>query len=63
MHGRQYSFHLSGGQLSVTELVDVGGGKMAELELLDVGQDMGCGAWGPELPVRLRELRSHWLDR
>ena len=33
------------------------------LELLDVGQDGLCGQWGRELPLRLRELCSHWLCR
>lgn len=33
------------------------------LELLDVGADVACDPWGRELPVRLREMHSHWLCR
>jgi hypothetical protein len=34
-----------------------------ELQLLDPGADDGCGGWGSELPVRLRQMHSHWFDR
>eukprot|EP00878_Enallax_costatus_P005957 GHUV01006249.1.p1 GENE.GHUV01006249.1~~GHUV01006249.1.p1 ORF type:complete len:2036 (+),score=737.34 GHUV01006249.1:1069-7176(+) len=34
-----------------------------QLQLLDVGVDGACGAWGRELPLRLRQLHSHWLNR
>ncbi|PNH10973.1 hypothetical protein TSOC_002217 [Tetrabaena socialis] len=62
VRGRLYDFLLSGADqaLTVTE-VDVGRG--VRLELLDAGTDCACGSWGAQLPVRLRELHSHWLCR
>ena len=38
-------------------------GGRRRLQLLDPGDDFGCGAWGVELPQRLRELHSHWISR
>ena len=35
----------------------------SSLELLDPGSDLTCGVWGGQLPVRLRELCSHWINR
>ncbi|KAL4434356.1 hypothetical protein ABPG75_000797 [Micractinium tetrahymenae] len=77
--GRNYEFWLAGqdgSQLVVIEEAELpaqeggsgaaggsrGGGKR-RLQLLDVGADCGGGGWGRELPVRLREMHSHWLDR
>ncbi len=34
-----------------------------QLELLDAGEDAACSGWGETLPVRLRQLHSHWLCR
>lgn len=46
------------------------GNTIAELrlELLDpmdggAAGEAACGAWGGQLPVRLRQLHSHWLSR
>jgi hypothetical protein len=51
-------------QLVVTEIdptqQDVG---RLELQLLDPGADDGCDGWGDELPVRYRQIHSHWFDR
>lgn len=33
------------------------------LQLLDPGDGAACSGWGGALPVRLRELHSHWLCR
>jgi hypothetical protein len=48
-----------GGGLVVVEIDE----QQHILQLLDVGEGQCCGEWGAELPVRLRELHSHWLDR
>jgi hypothetical protein len=75
--GRHYDFFAvaasegGGGQQQQLVVVEVerlaaGGGVQVleeRLELLDVGEGSSCGAWGRELPVRLRELHSHWLSR
>lgn len=73
--GRYYNFVLAdadGKQLVVTEverLPPAGGGggsashAQVELQLLDTGTDSACRGWGEDLPVRLRELHSHWLSR
>ena len=59
VHGRMYSFTLGdGGQLLVEERDPA---QRVTLQLLDPKDD--CGSWGCELPVRLRELHSHWLCR
>jgi hypothetical protein len=50
------------GQLRVTEMERDAGGNTHALELLD-GTAAGVAAWGAQLPVRLRELHSHWLCR
>lgn len=34
-----------------------------KLELMDVGSDGKCGQWGTDLPIRLKQLYSHWLCR
>ncbi|PNH12759.1 hypothetical protein TSOC_000243 [Tetrabaena socialis] len=62
MYGRLYDFQLSadGQQLTIIEVDKEHG---VQLELLDGGSDYACGKWGAELPVRLRELHSHWLNR
>ena len=58
--GRYYEFSLaSDGSLGVVEL----DGDGHRLQLLDPGEGAACGSWGAELPVRLRELHSHWLSR
>lgn len=75
IQGRFYRFHLADqaagscsdskdAQLVITE-VDATQPRFGalDLELLDAGPDSACGAWGAELPVHLRELYSHWLDR
>jgi hypothetical protein len=60
VRGRLYEFSMDAtGALVVVETDDQG----HRMELLDVGDDQGCGEWGAELPVRLRELHSHWLCR
>ncbi len=46
--------------LVVTEIEE---GSRHRLQLLDVGEGGNCGQWRAELPVRLRELHSHWLCR
>ncbi|PRW58669.1 hypothetical protein C2E21_2704 [Chlorella sorokiniana] len=63
VRGCFYEFYLAGAdgsQLVVTEAEAATGRRM---QLLDPGSDLGGGAWGSELPPRLRELHSHWLDR
>ncbi len=50
-------------ELRVWELELQGSEEKVRLELLDVGADMACGKWGRELPVRLRNMHSHWLRR
>lgn len=54
----------SPGQLVITELdpTQASHGELA-LELLDPGPQEACAGWGQELPLRLRQLYSHWLDR
>ncbi len=65
--GRFYEFLLLRGsgepELRVYELQFHGDAERWRLELLDVGPDMSCGAWGNDLPVRLRHMHSHWLCR
>lgn len=77
--GRNYEFWLAGkdsSQLVVIEeavlpgLEGDGGaasgdaaGRKRRMQLLHVGADCSGGGWGAELPVRLLELHSHWLDR
>jgi hypothetical protein len=79
VHGRYYTFYLAAAaaaaagsssqlqhQLVITELDTTqqkSGRQQLELELLDVGADCSCGAWGSQLPIRLREMCSHWLCR
>jgi hypothetical protein len=59
--GKLYDFYMtSTGELLVEE-VDWGSG--ARLQLLDPGQNSCCAGWGEQLPVRLRAMHSHWLDR
>ncbi|PNH12760.1 hypothetical protein TSOC_000242, partial [Tetrabaena socialis] len=62
VYGRLYDFQLSadGQQLTITE---VDREQDVQLELLDGGSDHACCEWGAELPVRLRKLYSHWLNR
>lgn len=70
IEGRFYRFSLvqptpqDQGQLVMTEidLTQQGMGRL-ELQLLDPGADDACGDWGNELPVRLRQMHSHWYDR
>eukprot|EP00798_Chlamydomonas_sp_ICE-L_P016734 gene16734-23004_t len=59
-----YNFSMVGGTLVVTEEL-AGQGHQSHLELLDVGdvKTAPCGLWGAELPVRIRQLHSHWLCR
>ena len=60
VHDRFYSFYLdSAGKLVVHENDPDG---KAELELLD-GTPDGVTCWGGDLPVRLREMHSHWICR
>ncbi|KAL4428607.1 hypothetical protein ABPG77_008919, partial [Micractinium sp. CCAP 211/92] len=70
--GRNYEFWLAGkdsSQLVVIEetvlpgLEGNGASRKRRMQLLDVGKDCSGGGWGAELPVRLLELHSHWLDR
>ncbi len=62
IHGRVYAFTLDGeGELKIDERDPEQGG--VTLQLLDPGQDFDCGDWGGELPVRMRELHSHWYCR
>jgi hypothetical protein len=71
VHGRCYVFYLAAAaaqgdqqQLVITELDTTQAGQPElQLELLDVGSDGRCGQWGQQLPVRLRELYSHWFCR
>jgi hypothetical protein len=59
--GKRYEFLVhSSGQLLVEE-VDCD--SKERLQLLDPGQDSCCAGWGEQLPVRLRAMHSHWLDR
>lgn len=71
IEGRFYRFNLvpagdstQPGQLVITELdpTQQGAGRL-ELQLLDPGADHGCAGWGADLPVRLREMHSHWYCR
>ncbi|KAG2451920.1 hypothetical protein HYH02_003695 [Chlamydomonas schloesseri] len=68
VRGRLYDFRLCAAtpgqahsQLVITEVDVERGGE--RLELLDAGADSSCRGWGEQLPVRLRELHSHWLSR
>jgi hypothetical protein len=72
IEGRCYRFNLvdvpGGGaqQLVITELDPTqaaSGCGVLELQLLDPGAGGACVGWGSDLPVRLREMHSHWLDR
>jgi hypothetical protein len=55
-----YEFSMEpGGGLVVVEIDE----QQRIMQLMDVGEGQCCGEWGAELPVRLRELHSHWLDR
>ena len=55
VQGCFYEFSVApSGSLGVVEVDSQG----LRLQLLEPG-----GAWGAELPVRLRELHSHWLSR
>jgi transposase-like protein len=59
--GKLYDFYLTScGQLLVEEVDWATGGR---LQLLDPGQECCCAGWGEQLPVRLRTMHSHWLDR
>jgi hypothetical protein len=59
--GRFYTFRLVGQHLEVLEEDTAQG---CTLELLDVGsKDCSCPGWGKQLPVRIRQLHSHWLCR
>eukprot|EP00798_Chlamydomonas_sp_ICE-L_P016369 gene16369-22571_t len=62
--GHMYNFSMVGGTVVVTEEV-AGQGRHSSLELLDVGNvaTAPCELWGAELPVRIRQLYSHWLCR
>eukprot|EP00798_Chlamydomonas_sp_ICE-L_P016685 gene16685-22945_t len=64
--GHQYTFTppTKGGPLVVTEEASVQGHHSC-LELLNVGdvETAPCEPWGAELPVRIRQLHSHWLCR
>jgi hypothetical protein len=71
IEGRFYRFNLvltdgntGPGQLVITELdptqPDCG---LLELQLLDTGAGDSCAGWGDQLPVRLREMHSHWYCR
>ena len=70
IEGRFYRFNLvqhtpqDQGQLVVTEIdpTQPDAGRL-ELQLLDPGAGDACGSWGNELPVRLRQMHSHWFDR
>lgn len=77
--GRNYEFWLAGqdsSQLVVIEEAVLpsleggggaasggGGSRKRRMQLLDVGADCRGGKWGAELPPRLLEMHSHWLDR
>ncbi|KAG2441635.1 hypothetical protein HXX76_003254 [Chlamydomonas incerta] len=68
VRGRLYDFRLCAAaagqqqaQLVITEVDAENGGE--QLELLDTGPDSSCRGWGEDLPVRLRQLHSHWLSR
>ncbi|EFJ48407.1 hypothetical protein VOLCADRAFT_91060 [Volvox carteri f. nagariensis] len=58
---RLYDFAVSadGQRLAISETDRRG----SRLELLDAGPNGACGGWGAELPVSLRALHSHWLNR
>mmetsp|Transcript_13081 Transcript_13081/g.38023 ORF Transcript_13081/g.38023 Transcript_13081/m.38023 type:complete len:815 (+) Transcript_13081:3697-6141(+) len=58
--GRLYDFIIEGDNLRINE-TDIE--QDVELQLLDVGSDGSCSDWGPDLPDRLKELHSHWIDR
>ena len=61
--GWLYEFFMhSDGKLSVKELPQKSEDAAPVLELLD-GTPDGVAEWGAELPIRLRELHSHWLCR
>lgn len=58
--GRFYRFSIfPDGKLEIKELSSLVANEETELELLD-GIDTG---WASELPVRLRQLHSHWVIR
>ena len=60
VHDRFYSFYLDpAGKLVVHETDP---DRDAKLELLD-GTPDGMAGWGGDLPVRLREMHSHWICR
>jgi hypothetical protein len=60
VRGRFYEFAMGpDGGLVVVEEDE----RQNRTQLLDVGKEQRCEEWGGELPVRLRELYSHWLSR
>ena len=61
LNGCFYEFFLQDDRLGVVEL-PADGAAGDRLELLD-GTDDAALTWGVDLPVRLRELHSHWLCR
>lgn len=58
MSGAFYDFLIAGKELKISEHVAKSGAPV--LELLNGSSPE---QWGGELPVRLRQLHSHWLDR
>lgn len=54
------SQHGSNSELVVIETEKESG---LQLQLLDVGDEGTCGSWGRDLPVRLQQLYSHWLNQ
>lgn len=57
IHGRFYDFFLSSGDSLIVHESDPSSG--IELELLDATK---ISHWGTDLPPRLQQLHSHWLD-
>lgn len=60
---RFYDFYLSPTGLLLVQELPADRDQSCMFELLDVGAGCTCGPWGSELPVRLRELHSHWVCR
>lgn len=70
VNGCIYEFYLAAatgagpsGQTEGLVITEVDRQSGQRLQLLDVYEGDGCGLWGQQLPVRLRQLHSHWLSR
>eukprot|EP00878_Enallax_costatus_P022742 GHUV01024146.1.p1 GENE.GHUV01024146.1~~GHUV01024146.1.p1 ORF type:complete len:469 (+),score=155.16 GHUV01024146.1:124-1407(+) len=67
VNGRFYEFYLSvtaaEGQPSELVITEQDRETGQQLQLLGVGADNSCQPWGDQMPIRFKELYSHWLSR